>query len=49
MMDRNPLNVNGPILKVEGVERFHGANHVVIPDRIEAGTFTTFIITNLSK
>lgn len=26
-------------IKVEGVERFHGANHVVIPDRIEAGTF----------
>ncbi len=26
-------------IKVEGVERLHGAKHSVIPDRIEAGTF----------
>ena len=26
-------------IKVEGVEKLHGAKHVVIPDRIEAGTF----------
>jgi UDP-N-acetylglucosamine 1-carboxyvinyltransferase len=26
-------------LRVQGVERLHGATHVVIPDRIEAGTF----------
>ncbi len=26
-------------VKIEGVERLHGARHEVIPDRIEAGTF----------
>ncbi|MGA8366386.1 MAG: UDP-N-acetylglucosamine 1-carboxyvinyltransferase, partial [Candidatus Acidiferrales bacterium] len=26
-------------IRVEGVERLHGATHAVIPDRIEAGTF----------
>jgi len=29
----------GPVLRVEGVERLHGADHTVIPDRIETGTF----------
>jgi UDP-N-acetylglucosamine 1-carboxyvinyltransferase len=28
-----------PTIRVEGVERLHGATHSVIPDRIEAGTF----------
>jgi UDP-N-acetylglucosamine 1-carboxyvinyltransferase len=27
------------IIKVQGVERLHGAEHAIIPDRIEAGTF----------
>ncbi len=27
------------IIRVEGVEKLHGAEHSVIPDRIEAGTF----------
>lgn len=27
------------IIRVEGVERLHGAEHAIIPDRIEAGTF----------
>ena len=27
------------VIKVEGVERLHGASHRVIPDRIEAGSF----------
>jgi UDP-N-acetylglucosamine 1-carboxyvinyltransferase len=27
------------IIKIEGVRSLHGANHAVIPDRIEAGTF----------
>jgi UDP-N-acetylglucosamine 1-carboxyvinyltransferase len=27
------------MIKIEGVERLHGAEHSVIPDRIEAGTF----------
>ncbi len=27
------------IIKVQGVERLHGADHTIIPDRIEAGTF----------
>ena len=26
-------------IKIEGVERVHGASHTVIPDRIEAGTY----------
>lgn len=26
-------------IKIEGVERLHGARHSIIPDRIEAGTF----------
>lgn len=29
----------GPIITIEGVERLHGCNYSVIPDRIEAGTF----------
>jgi len=28
-----------PTIRVQGVERLHGAAHSVIPDRIEAGTF----------
>lgn len=28
-----------PLIEVEGVDRLHGAEHRVIPDRIEAGTF----------
>ncbi len=28
-----------PIIKVQGVERLYGAEHAIIPDRIEAGTF----------
>jgi UDP-N-acetylglucosamine 1-carboxyvinyltransferase len=27
------------IIRVQGVERLHGAEHTIIPDRIEAGTF----------
>jgi len=29
----------GPTIEVEGVEELRGADHAVIPDRIEAGTF----------
>jgi UDP-N-acetylglucosamine 1-carboxyvinyltransferase len=28
-----------PQIRIEGVERLHGADHEIIPDRIEAGTF----------
>jgi UDP-N-acetylglucosamine 1-carboxyvinyltransferase len=28
-----------PVIRIEGVERLHGATHAVIPDRIETGTF----------
>ncbi|HXI82624.1 MAG TPA: UDP-N-acetylglucosamine 1-carboxyvinyltransferase [Verrucomicrobiae bacterium] len=31
--------VGGHMLEVEGVTELHGAEHTVIPDRIEAGTF----------
>src|SRR5215475_7608369 len=27
------------IIRIEGVDRLHGAEHTIIPDRIEAGTF----------
>ncbi len=27
------------VIRIEGVERMHGAEHTIIPDRIEAGTF----------
>jgi UDP-N-acetylglucosamine 1-carboxyvinyltransferase len=27
------------IIRIQGVERLHGATHTIIPDRIEAGTF----------
>jgi UDP-N-acetylglucosamine 1-carboxyvinyltransferase len=27
------------VIKVQGVEKLHGAEHTIIPDRIEAGTF----------
>jgi UDP-N-acetylglucosamine 1-carboxyvinyltransferase len=27
------------VIKVQGVERLHGTEHAIIPDRIEAGTF----------
>ena len=41
------LNSMGPnirgagtnVIRIEGVKELHGANHAVIPDRIEAGTF----------
>ncbi len=26
-------------IRVQGVEKLHGADHTIIPDRIEAGTF----------
>ncbi len=35
-------NVKGAgtnVIRIEGVERLHAANHTVIPDRIEAGSF----------
>ncbi|WP_062351610.1 UDP-N-acetylglucosamine 1-carboxyvinyltransferase [Bacillus kwashiorkori] len=28
-------------IRIEGVEKLHGAEHTIIPDRIEAGTFIT--------
>lgn len=30
-----------PAIRIQGVERLHGARHRIIPDRIEAGTFVT--------
>ncbi len=30
--------IGSPTLKIQGVERLHGCEHCVIPDRIEAGT-----------
>ncbi len=28
-----------PVMEIEGVEKLHGAEHTIIPDRIETGTF----------
>src|SRR5581483_2158737 len=28
-----------PTIRIQGVDRLHGARHRIIPDRIEAGTF----------
>lgn len=28
-----------PVIRIQGVDRLHGATHAVIPDRIETGTF----------
>lgn len=42
MLNRMGARISGlgsPIITVEGVERLHGASEVVIPDRLEAGTF----------
>ncbi len=33
----------GHMIEIEGVEKLHGADHTVIPDRIEAGTFMTAV------
>src|SRR5208283_309132 len=30
-----------PKIRIHGVSRLHGAEHTIIPDRIEAGTFLT--------
>ncbi|MCM8789818.1 MAG: UDP-N-acetylglucosamine 1-carboxyvinyltransferase, partial [Candidatus Omnitrophica bacterium] len=36
-----------PIIEIEGVKHLHGAQHTIIPDRIEAGTFMfASLITN---
>lgn len=42
LLDRMGAKITGagsPRIVVEGVDRLHGADHVVIPDRIEAGTY----------
>jgi UDP-N-acetylglucosamine 1-carboxyvinyltransferase len=33
----------GSTIRVEGVDRLHGAEHTVIPDRIETGTFVAAV------
>jgi UDP-N-acetylglucosamine 1-carboxyvinyltransferase len=38
-MGANIRGAGTNIIRVEGVKELHGANHYVIPDRIEAGTF----------
>ncbi|CAA9554967.1 MAG: UDP-N-acetylglucosamine 1-carboxyvinyltransferase [uncultured Thermomicrobiales bacterium] len=42
MLNRMGARISGlgsPIITVEGVERLHGASEVVLPDRLEAGTY----------
>ena len=41
-LNRMGANIRGAgtnVIRIEGVKELHGANHAVIPDRIEAGTF----------
>lgn len=38
-MGANILGAGTNVIRIEGVKELHGANHSVIPDRIEAGTF----------
>jgi UDP-N-acetylglucosamine 1-carboxyvinyltransferase len=39
--------MGGHVLRIEGVERLHGCEYSVIPDRIEAGTFlVSAVMTN---
>ncbi|MDR1779035.1 MAG: UDP-N-acetylglucosamine 1-carboxyvinyltransferase [Clostridiales Family XIII bacterium] len=38
-MGANVKGAGTDLIKIEGVKKLHGANHAVIPDRIEAGTF----------
>lgn len=38
-MGANIRGAGTNVIRIEGVKELHGANHAVIPDRIEAGTF----------
>jgi UDP-N-acetylglucosamine 1-carboxyvinyltransferase len=38
-MGANVRGAGTDIIRIEGVDSLHGANHTVIPDRIQAGTF----------
>ena len=38
-MGANVRGAGTDIIRIEGVDALHGANHSIIPDRIEAGTF----------
>lgn len=40
-MGANIKGAGTSIIEVEGVERLHGTNYTVMPDRIEAGTYLT--------
>jgi UDP-N-acetylglucosamine 1-carboxyvinyltransferase len=38
-MGADVSGIGTSVLEVDGVDRLHGANHAVMPDRLEAGTF----------
>jgi len=38
-MGANVTGAGTEVMKIEGVEKLHAADHTIIPDRIEAGTF----------
>lgn len=38
-MGANIKGAGTNVIRIEGVDRLHGTNHTIIPDRIEAGTF----------
>ncbi|MDY0404542.1 UDP-N-acetylglucosamine 1-carboxyvinyltransferase [Virgibacillus sp. 179-BFC.A HS] len=39
-MGANIKGVGTDVIRIEGVESLHGCRHTIIPDRIEAGTYT---------
>ncbi len=42
IFNKNGAKITGhssPVIVIEGVKKLHGANHTVIGDRIEAGTY----------
>lgn len=40
-MGANVVGAGTETIRIEGVDELHGAEHTIIPDRIEAGTFIT--------
>ncbi|HEX5379919.1 MAG TPA: UDP-N-acetylglucosamine 1-carboxyvinyltransferase [Phenylobacterium sp.] len=38
-MGARVTGAGSPVIRIQGVDRLHGATHAVIPDRIETGTF----------
>lgn len=46
-MGANIEGAGTSVIKIQGVERLHGTEHTIIPDRIEAGTFLLAVAITL--